>query len=172
MPPASYVNKEQTETALTLIRTALNTPGRVPVDLRVRDDGCILDNAHKLNVYGYQPRHSQRSGVKTYDYAHRIVFRAKHGPASLDGNREVDHICRTTECLNIDHMQPVTKRENIALGVKDRGNDVDVAAQFFWVGQDRCDASELAKGMNIGVSRARDLIANWRANEAAKKQTS
>lgn len=44
--------------------------------------------------------------------AHRLSLEAKHG-APL-GEQAAHHICANTKCVNPDHLQPVTHRENIA----------------------------------------------------------
>ena len=162
-----------TDYALNLVRTALNKPRRRPVALIVLEYGCIADRAHAINKKGqYQQHKTQVDGIAKNDYAHRVVFRAHNGESSLNGGLEVDHICRTTFCLNINHLQAVTPQENKVLGAHDSRNEHEAAAQFFWIIRNRCDEIELAKGMNFAVSRARDLIARWRANEAAKQQKS
>jgi hypothetical protein len=46
--------------------------------------------------------------------AHRYMYERKHGPV-----REgllVDHLCRQRDCVNPDHLQPVTLTENIRRG--------------------------------------------------------
>ncbi|WP_374243088.1 HNH endonuclease [Mycobacterium sp. CnD-18-1] len=43
---------------------------------------------------------------------HRVVLEARHG-APL-GSQAAHHICANTKCVNPDHLQPVTHRENTA----------------------------------------------------------
>jgi hypothetical protein len=43
---------------------------------------------------------------------HRLVLEAKHG--RLLGSQHAHHACAVTRCVNPDHLQPVTHRENIA----------------------------------------------------------
>lgn len=45
-------------------------------------------------------------------YVHRLSLMAKHG-ADL-GSQHAHHICANTQCVNPDHLQPVTHRENVA----------------------------------------------------------
>lgn len=42
---------------------------------------------------------------------HRLMAEAKHGPL---GTEPVHHRCANTQCVNPDHLQPVTHRENVA----------------------------------------------------------
>ena len=43
--------------------------------------------------------------------AHRVAYVATYGPVP-DG-LHIDHLCRVRACVNPDHMEPVTPRENI-----------------------------------------------------------
>jgi hypothetical protein len=59
---------------------------------------------------------------KTYNhlfgtrYVHRIVYLHERGP--LPEGTEVDHICNVRSCVNVDHLRPLTHRENIRRAVK------------------------------------------------------
>lgn len=48
--------------------------------------------------------------------AHRISYERAKGeiPAGMD----LDHLCRNPSCINPDHLEPVTRRENVMRGVK------------------------------------------------------
>lgn len=43
--------------------------------------------------------------------AHRAVWRSLRGPIA-DG-LQLDHLCRVRECVNPDHLEPVTGKENV-----------------------------------------------------------
>jgi hypothetical protein len=47
-------------------------------------------------------------------YAHRVAYELTRGdiPAGL----ELDHLCRNPSCVNPDHLEPVTHRENLMRG--------------------------------------------------------
>lgn len=47
--------------------------------------------------------------------AHRLVWTALCGP--IPGNLPLDHLCRFRRCVNPDHLEPVTNRENCLRGV-------------------------------------------------------
>lgn len=51
--------------------------------------------------------------------AHRAVYEALVGPVP-DG-MQLDHLCRVTQCVNPDHLEPVTIGENIRRGHSARG---------------------------------------------------
>ncbi len=42
--------------------------------------------------------------------AHRITYETFVGP--VPGGLELDHLCRNRKCINLDHLEPVTKRIN------------------------------------------------------------
>lgn len=47
-------------------------------------------------------------------YVHRLLYEEIHGPMLL--GRQTDHLCRTRCCVNPDHVEPVTQKENILRG--------------------------------------------------------
>jgi len=46
--------------------------------------------------------------------AHRVVYECVKGP--IPHGLTLDHLCRNTLCVNPDHLEPVTMRENILRG--------------------------------------------------------
>ena len=47
--------------------------------------------------------------------AHRVAYLLLKGP--IPHGLVLDHLCRTPACVNPDHLEPVTMRENILRGV-------------------------------------------------------
>jgi len=43
--------------------------------------------------------------------AHRVSWELHRGPIPRD--LEIDHLCRNIRCVNPDHLEPVTKSENL-----------------------------------------------------------
>ena len=43
--------------------------------------------------------------------AHRLVYTLLVG--TIPKGYEIDHLCRVTRCVNPDHLEPVTRRENL-----------------------------------------------------------
>jgi len=80
--------------------------GKMSVD----GNGCWIWLAAK-DSSGYG-----RIGTSSYktESAHRVVYRLVRGeiPAGLD----LDHLCRIRACCNPDHLEPVTRAENLRRG--------------------------------------------------------
>lgn len=48
-------------------------------------------------------------------YAHRVLFETLYFP--IASKRDLDHLCRNRWCVNPDHLQPVTRSENLRRGL-------------------------------------------------------
>lgn len=48
-------------------------------------------------------------------FAHRVVYELLRSP--IPDGLTIDHLCRNRSCVNPDHMEPVTNRENGLRGV-------------------------------------------------------
>jgi hypothetical protein len=53
-----------------------------------------------------------RTGRRTRTFAHRVSYETFVAP--IPEGMFIDHLCRTTRCVNPDHLEPVTARENLA----------------------------------------------------------
>jgi hypothetical protein len=72
--------------------------------------GCwIFSGTITPNGYG-QVYHNGN----THALAHRVVFEAVVGP--IPEGLVIDHICRVRHCVNPEHLEPVTQRENLLRG--------------------------------------------------------
>lgn len=48
--------------------------------------------------------------------AHRAMWTARIGPLPVDGDMTIDHLCGNRRCVNVDHMEVVTRAENSRRG--------------------------------------------------------
>jgi hypothetical protein len=74
--------------------------------IRKQSDGCWIwcGQIHTGGKYG----RTSLNGRKVY--AHRLMYEIYHGP--IPDNLHIDHLCRNTLCVNPDHLEAVTQREN------------------------------------------------------------
>ena len=71
--------------------------------------GCWLWTGHITHL-GYG---ALKTASKTWK-AHRLVYTLLKG--AVPPGLELDHLCRTRSCVNPEHLEPVTHRENIMRG--------------------------------------------------------
>jgi hypothetical protein len=63
--------------------------------------------------------------------AHRWYYEQRHGP--IAAGLHLDHLCRRPSCVNPDHLEPVTNRENILRGRATRVTDEQVRVAWLAV---------------------------------------
>lgn len=79
----------------------------VPEDLGrsiEESDGCWLWTGATSSGYGVMKR------VGRSMYVHRALYELLVGP--IPDGLHIDHLCRTTQCCNPAHLEPVTPQEN------------------------------------------------------------
>jgi hypothetical protein len=50
-----------------------------------------------------------------FHYAHRLAWEAVNGP--IPPGMQIDHLCRNPACVNVNHLEAVTKRVNVLRGI-------------------------------------------------------
>ena len=70
--------------------------------------GCLLFQG-ALNNSGYGRVHANHFGIG----AHRVVWITERGP--VPAGKELHHLCEQRSCVNVDHLQVVTKAEHTAI---------------------------------------------------------
>lgn len=79
-------------------------------DAKVRPQGNCFVWTGERNRRGYGRLSVERSHKRFRFYAHILNYERAHGP--VPNGLVLDHLCRNTSCVNTEHLEPVTRREN------------------------------------------------------------
>lgn len=79
-----------------------------------KGDGCWKWTGAK-NAYGYGLVCLRAAGKQVRLGAHRVAWQIVRGP--IPNGLTCDHLCRNRDCVNPDHLEPVTNRENVLRGI-------------------------------------------------------
>lgn len=86
-----------------------NTPERIVSMLVPAENGCLIwPSALSRKGYG-------RTSIRHENHhVHRVVWEHLIGP--IPEGLEPDHLCRNKACSNVEHLELVTRRENLLRG--------------------------------------------------------
>jgi len=81
--------------------------------IQITDNGCWMWQAYvKPNGYaGFGIGNTEENNRKM-EYAHRWAYRNFIG--EIPKGLELDHLCRNRSCVNPNHLEPVTRKENLS----------------------------------------------------------
>ena len=77
------------------------------------NSGCWLWDA-SLDGKGYGQFMTSQNGKPKLLRAHRVSYEMHKGP--IPEGLDLDHLCRVPSCVNPDHLEPVTRSENLRRG--------------------------------------------------------
>lgn len=74
-------------------------------------DGCWLWSGSTANGYGRAAMSTGSNSPNHHFAVHRWVYEFLVGP--IPDGLDLDHLCRVRNCANPDHLEPVTRSENL-----------------------------------------------------------
>lgn len=86
---------------------------RLVCSVMISMDNCWFF-AGKLSPQGYGQLRFYENGKHHYWAAHRVMYENLVGP--IPEGLVIDHLCRNPICINPEHLEPVTPRENVLRG--------------------------------------------------------
>ncbi len=84
--------------------------------MRTKDD--FLSKVVKLESCWVWRTNADYPSVTWFDrrtWAHRLAYELFRG--KIPNGLQLDHLCRNRKCVNPDHLEPVTRKENIRRGI-------------------------------------------------------
>ena len=118
----------------------------IPVQATGYVTPCWLWGASVNRWTGYGQTHRRRISVS----AHRVICEASHGP--IPDGLTVDHLCRQRTCVNPDHMEIVSQRENNLRGLAARAGRRRLVRLPDTAGLSHCLRGHPLSGENLYLS--------------------
>ena len=119
-----------------------------------QDDGCWIWQGRPTNAgYGSYTKWNDRTYV-----AHRYVYEVFKG--AIPDGLDLDHLCRVRMCVNPNHLEPVTRSENLRRGYLARttcrnGHDLTFP-DAHREGTNECRLCYRAKWQRVNARRRRE----------------
>lgn len=133
-----------------------------PIVYQTLESGCIVPTSHKLNRDGYFRVRDYRftgEGRKPLVMSHRLKYEEAYG--TIPNGYEVDHMCRTRHCCNVEHLQLLTVVEHRVKTNTERYADRKNEAYELW-SETECSGTVLAKVFGVSFSAACGWIREWK----------
>lgn len=119
-------------------------PVRWVAEDRGHDTPCWIWQLHiRSNGYGMEKVDGRMR------YAHIAAWERVHG--LVPRGRQLDHLCRVRDCVNPDHLEPVTPQTNVHRGVVPKLDHESAQRIREMVG---AGSTQLAAASAFGVSQA------------------
>ena len=116
---------------------------------KTNEGGCIIPTSHKLNADGYFRKHMVIEGKAQMIMYHRYVWEVANG--AIPKGYEVDHMCKTRACCNVDHLQILTHSAHRTKDNTGRYSHLERKAKELWLDSGKT-ITGTALGELVGVS--------------------
>ena len=145
------------------------TPPDVRIMRRVVVDsgGCwVYTGGLTCHGYGRVGIGSLTDGTRRGALAHRVLYEIRVGP--VPAGWDLDHLCRKPACVNPEHLEPVTHRENVMRGRSPIARNPE---------KTHCPHGHEYAGRNLGYDNGARICRTCRAaqqqriRDARKKET-
>lgn len=84
-------------------------------------NGCLLSNYGLMeNGYSLITIGSRKDGTRKNWLAHRLFYTYYKG--DIEKGLDLDHLCRSRNCVNVNHLEQVTRKENVHRGIASTNN--------------------------------------------------
>lgn len=104
-------NEAKTAAALTASRARQKQLLSIPFDVRVREGVVIsIDGCWEWQGYRYGNGYAAMSWQGTQQLLHRLAY--EYFVGAIPPGMQLDHLCRIRHCVNPEHLEPITSREN------------------------------------------------------------
>jgi glucan biosynthesis protein len=87
---------------------------RILSNIYIDERGCWIWR-RRLDRYGYGQIEIIRRPERRSTKAHIVAYEVWIGP--IPPGKEIDHTCRVHACCNPDHLEAVTRKENLDRGI-------------------------------------------------------
>lgn len=94
------------------------------------NSGCWLWIGGHDPKTGYGTARYPKDGINKVQPVHRIVYELEKGP--IPDKMDLDHLCRNPACVNPDHLEPVTHKENMIRGVGPERSRIRMQGNQHW----------------------------------------
>lgn len=124
----------------------------------VMPDGCWRSFV-KLGVDGYVRVCRREDGKKVMRVLHRVYYEMYVGP--IPAGMQIDHLCRNRGCVNPEHLEVVTARENIMRS--------PIAPAALNVAKTHCPKGHSYAGENLYINPKGQRVCRACQKEAARR---